>query len=342
VSTPNSKLERLLQLSHKIHSTLEVDKALEIVLDAALELTDMQRGFIMLLNAERELEFRLGRDNTARNLTRDEFQVSHTIIDKAVQQQKLFYFVGPSQLNTESVVNLRIGSGFCVPLFAYRGLSETGECKKMIGILYEDSKRITRFGKEEEDIVNSLGLHAGLALENAQLYELATLDGLTRIFQRRYFDSVAALEWERARRHKRPISILLGDLDHFKTVNDRFGHDRGDIVLAKTAQLIKGACRLEDVVARFGGEEFIILLPETDLDGAQQVAVRIQQALSVLPEQDMITISIGAASHPSSSAASIEQLIKYADLALYEAKRSGRNKVVAYVHSDWPPTTQVQ
>jgi diguanylate cyclase (GGDEF)-like protein len=323
------RLEKLLELTERIHSNLHLDRALEVVLDAAIELAKMQRGFIMLYNIDGELEFRTGRDADGNTLTPEQFQVSHTVIQKAVDQQDLFYFVSPSQISSKSVMNLQIGSGFCVPLFSYR---QIGAARKMIGILYEDSKKITRFGKEEEGIVKALAAQAGLALENATLYELATLDGLTRIYQRRYFEAMAELEWKRVIRHRRPLSILMVDMDHFKGINDTYGHDKGDVVLRKTAQILKSACREEDIVARYGGEEFVILLPETDLEGTRAVAQRIHdeiRKLYVLPDRS-ITLSIGVASYPSAGVKDVMSLIKCADQALYSAKNAGRNQTVYY------------
>jgi len=324
------RLEKLLELTARIHSTLQLDKALETVLDAAIELANMQRGFIMLYNEDSDLEFRTGRDSQGNSLTPDQFQVSHTVIQKAVDQQDLFYFVSPSEISSKSVVNLQIGSGFCIPLFSYRSM---GAERKMIGILYEDSKRISKFGKEEEGIVKALAAQAGLALENATLYELATLDGLTRIYQRRYFEAMAEMEWKRVIRHKRSVTILMIDMDHFKSINDTHGHSKGDLVLRKVSQILKSACREEDIVARYGGEEFIILLPETDQDGARSVSQRIHDSLLKLyslPDRT-ITVSIGVACYPSCEAKDLTELIRFADQALYDAKRSGRNKTVFFV-----------
>jgi len=204
--------------------------------------------------------------------------------------------------------------------------------RKMIGILYEDSKRISKFGKEEEGIVKALAAQAGLALENATLYELATLDGLTRIYQRRYFEAMAEMEWKRVIRHRRSVSILMIDMDHFKNINDTHGHSKGDQVLRKVSQILKSACREEDIVARYGGEEFIILLPETDQDGARSVSQRIHDSLLklyTLPDRT-ITVSIGVACYPSSGAQDLTELIRDADQALYDAKRTGRNKTVFF------------
>jgi diguanylate cyclase (GGDEF)-like protein len=329
------RLEKLLELTQRIHSNLHLDKALEVVLDAAIELAKMQRGFIMLYNLDGELEFRTGRDAQGNTLTPDQFQVSHTVIQRAVDQQDLYYFVSPSEVSSKSITNLQIGSGFCVPLFSYRSI---GASRKMIGILYEDSKRITRFGKEEEGIVKALAAHAGLALENATLYELATLDGLTRIYQRRSFEAMAELEWKRVIRHRRTLSILMIDLDHFKSINDNYGHDKGDLVLRKTAQIIKSACREEDIVARYGGEEFIVLLPETDEEGTHAVTQRIQEEirkLYILPDRN-ITLSIGVASYPGSNVKDVLMLIKCADQALYQAKKAGRNMTVYYAPESAP------
>jgi len=326
------RLEKLLELTARIHGTLHLDRALETVVDAAIELANMQRGFIMLYNDDRDLEFRTGRDAQGNTLTPDQFQVSHTVIQKAVDQQDLFYFVSPSDISSKSVVNLQIGSGLCIPLFYYRSIG--GE-RKMIGILYEDSKKLTKFGKEEEAIVKALAAQAGQALENASLYELATLDGLTRIYQRRYFDAMAEMEWKRVVRHRRPVSILMVDMDHFKSINDTHGHDKGDVVLRKVSQILKAACREEDIVARYGGEEFIILLPETEQDGARSVSQRIHDSLLklyTLPDRT-ITVSIGVACYPACGGRELAEVIRFADEAMYDAKRTGRNKTVFYASS---------
>jgi diguanylate cyclase (GGDEF)-like protein len=165
------------------------------------------------------------------------------------------------------------------------------------------------------------------------LGELAAVDGLTGLFNRRHFLEIAAAEWTRARRYARPLSALMIDIDHFKAVNDSFGHDVGDQVIVRVAAACRDGKRNSDLVARYGGEEFMLLLPETDALDACLVAERLRQqvernSLMVGEHKVAITVSIGVA-HADSSMRDLADLIKQADLALYAAKRTGRNRVMA-------------
>lgn len=324
-------LLRLLELTQAIHSTLEVDKALEIILDGALELTKMQRGFIMLLTDDGELEFKMGRNHRHETLANGDFEVSSTLTKKSVEQRELVFFSNLKDKPTTSAMKLQIVCGLCVPLFASYSTTGAGSARRVIGVLYADSKTGVRFRTEEREIANSLGLHAGLALENATLFELAVRDGLTRLYQKRYFDSLSEVEWKRTVRYKRSLSALMLDLDYFKKINDTEGHDAGDRILKKTAMVLKTCCRAEDILARYGGDEFIALLPETDRTGAEQVARRILVAIpeAIESSKKAFTASIGVASYPESSAGSVEALIKLADVSLYEAKKK-RNTVVVH------------
>jgi diguanylate cyclase (GGDEF)-like protein len=167
----------------------------------------------------------------------------------------------------------------------------------------------------------------------ADLEILATTDGLTSLLNRRHFESLARVEWARFQRYGRPLSLMLLDIDKFKSVNDRFGHDAGDLVIKAVAHICKSTKREPDVLARIGGEEFVLLLPETDENSAGIAAERLRKAVQEhplsLPDGAtlQVTISIGLAG-AALSMASFEILLKRADEALYEAKRTGRNKVM--------------
>jgi diguanylate cyclase (GGDEF)-like protein len=171
-------------------------------------------------------------------------------------------------------------------------------------------------------------------VEQAQrLQELATVDGMTGLFNRRHFFSLAEIEWSRYQRHWRPISVLMLDIDQFKSINDRFGHDVGDRVIVQIAEICRQEKRKTDVVARFGGEEFLLLLPETSMTEAQAIAERLRgqvetSDLSIAPHAISATVSIGVA-QANSSMDTIFDLIKVADHALYAAKNAGRNRVCA-------------
>lgn len=169
---------------------------------------------------------------------------------------------------------------------------------------------------------------------NSELEALSQLDSLTQIFNRRTFNEMAKQQWALAKRHQQPVSALMIDVDHFKLFNDHYGHPAGDACLKKVTQAIKGCLhRTTDILGRYGGEEFIVLLPETDAKGALCVAQAIGEAISALqirhgvsPTAPYVTASLGGATCLRTTGHDLEELIKNADRALYKAKRAGRNR----------------
>lgn len=173
-----------------------------------------------------------------------------------------------------------------------------------------------------------------LALANIELQKIAALDSLTGIANRRRFDEALRIEWSREQRERRPLALLMCDIDCFKAYNDSFGHLSGDLCLKKTAAVLtEHLKRPADLAVRYGGEEFAILLPETDLDGAVVVANACRAHMERLALEHpvspfgCVTLSIGVASVVPSHASSAEQLVARADKALYAAKNGGRNRV---------------
>jgi diguanylate cyclase (GGDEF)-like protein len=176
--------------------------------------------------------------------------------------------------------------------------------------------------------------HAQAALEesNVRLSEIALLDSLTGIANRRGFDQRLAMEWARAQRTRQPLSLLLIDVDHFKRINDTYGHQTGDEYLRHMARTLSAAFdRPADLIARYGGEEFAVLLPETSSSGASAVANRIRATMekdtSNATTSCPITVSIGVSTWNEEQEAGPDQLISAADRALYAAKQNGRNRV---------------
>jgi diguanylate cyclase (GGDEF)-like protein len=164
-----------------------------------------------------------------------------------------------------------------------------------------------------------------------EMEQLATIDGMTGIYNRRHFLSLADREWDRARRYGRPLSFLMIDIDYFKAINDRFGHEIGDRAIVHVAHLAGGCKRTCDVLARIGGEEFALLLPETEIEQAEAVAERLRCEVAQSPRADVAhsaTVSIGVAT-ANDNMAGISDLMKTADQALYAAKRNGRNRVMS-------------
>jgi diguanylate cyclase (GGDEF)-like protein/PAS domain S-box-containing protein len=166
--------------------------------------------------------------------------------------------------------------------------------------------------------------------QNLDLKRLATTDPLTGCLNRREFFHRLDAIYAAAERHRHPLSGMMVDIDHFKSVNDVHGHAMGDEVLVKVSAAIRETCRESDLVCRYGGEEFCVALPHTDLEEAQQAAERIRLAVAALEFSDLkVTGSFGVSSL-SLGAANLAQLLEQADQSLYVAKRSGRNRVVAF------------
>ncbi|MGH6769316.1 MAG: diguanylate cyclase [Xanthobacteraceae bacterium] len=211
------------------------------------------------------------------------------------------------QAGDESPVDIRLASGDVIRC----------RCKVLT-----DGGRMLTYGNVSDLVRNA-----------DELADLALKDALTGIHNRRHFVHQLDGEWNRYRRYRRPLSLLVLDIDHFKSINDRYGHDVGDQVIVHVARLCREQTRDSDVVARIGGEEFAVLLPETDLADAHIAGERLREAVTRRPvpssEGDIaVTVSIGTV-QVDPTMADPAALVKRADEALYAAKRSGRNRVVA-------------
>jgi diguanylate cyclase (GGDEF)-like protein len=165
-----------------------------------------------------------------------------------------------------------------------------------------------------------------------EIYRLTIIDALTEIHNKRYLLEFLDRELARSARHGRPLSLVLIDIDHFKVINEEFGHLGGDFTLRELATCIKAMVRKEELFARYGGEEFTLVLPETTLEGSLQVAERVRALVESHPFQYegkryAITVSIGVASTPGDDALTNHELVRQADERLYQAKRDGRNRV---------------
>lgn len=183
-----------------------------------------------------------------------------------------------------------------------------------------------------------------LADANIELQKMTALDSLTGIANRRRFDEVMQLEWQRGKREKRPLSLLMCDIDHFNSYNDTYGHLAGDLCLKKAAAVLtEHLKRPADLAVRYGGEEFAIVLPETALDGAMQVAEACRSKLEALAIDSSgtaagkVTMTIGVACMVPDVGSEPSQLIARADKALYAAKAGGRNRVYQSTEETTPP-----
>jgi diguanylate cyclase (GGDEF)-like protein len=194
------------------------------------------------------------------------------------------------------------------------------------------------FDRGERDLVAYLARQAGVSMENVGLHEQvqrqALTDELTGLYNHRHFVETLSAECDRARRFGQPVGLVMVDLDDFKAVNDTYGHQQGDQVLRSVAGLMRKYSREIDGPARYGGEELAVVLPQTDLDGAYQLAERLRTGIAELAiplvaggGEMRVTASLGVAALPE-NAEDPDPLIAAADAALYAAKRTGKNKTV--------------
>jgi two-component system, cell cycle response regulator len=183
-------------------------------------------------------------------------------------------------------------------------------------------------------------MHDNINQARARLEQLAIQDELTGLFNYRYLHTRLSEEFKRSERYRDPLACVMLDIDYFKRVNDLCGHDAGDAVLRETAQRLRGAVREIDVVTRYGGEEFLLVLPSTNFSGALSVADRVWRSVGGAPfalpsGPSRVTISVGVAVFPSRDIKTKDQLIRAADKALYQAKADGRDRICVFQHQGY-------
>ena len=188
-----------------------------------------------------------------------------------------------------------------------------------------------------EDVTDVCHYQTQLQKTLAELAKISRIDGLTQIYNRRHWQESLEQEYAKARRHDKKLSLVMLDLDHFKLLNDNYGHQCGDMVLIEISALISSLLRVEDIFGRYGGEEFAIILPETSLSGALGLAQRICNSIAATAftykdQAIKVTVSLGVA-QLSAEEVNYEELITQSDNALYQAKALGRNQVCSSVCS---------
>ena len=322
--------ELLQSLSTMVASSLDLEEVITTILDCLDEVIEFDRATVLLAQDDREFQVAamlqdheimwpeqppilLDDDRRLAQVTDTQAPVvvSDTAIDKRTPLEA-----------RESQHRSWLG----VPLHW---------AEETVGVLTLESKQTGRYDAFDARLVNSLGTQAGLAIANARQYgevqNLATHDALTSALTRRAFFERASAGFEDARNRNRPLSMLMIDLDHFKDVNDTYGHAAGDTVLLKAVQRWKENLRDHDLLGRYGGEEFLVMLPDLTIEDAAKVAERLRRAMDEEPfhtgtESLRVTASIGVAQH-GPHVTTLPRLVEEADVALYRAKRRGRNRV---------------
>ncbi|HCF57392.1 MAG TPA: hypothetical protein DFS52_05295 [Myxococcales bacterium] len=318
----------LFQLTKKVNESAPLPELLRLVAQAATDLTGASACSIMLLDEARaELLSKASHGLSPEEEASITFRVGEGLAGWVAQH-------GAPALVPEVAADPRfklvdgqvtsIRSLLSVPLVTKEGV---------IGVISASSERPAAFCEDHEDLLSYLGASIVKDIENARLFRLSITDTLTKAFNRQYLYQRLPEEIERSKRYGDPLSVALFDIDLFKTFNDTFGHPAGDFVLKEVVRLAQGQIREVDALVRYGGEEFLLLLPCTPLSGGMVIAERYRKAVeaAAFPWSDKrlrVTVSIGvAALEPDCDD---DLLLKRADEALYKAKQSGRNRVEPY------------
>lgn len=335
-----SELDALYQATNALFTTLNLSTLLQRALDAAIDaIPPAERGMLLLLDESNEyLRVRAARGYMNPHISAIEFPPNHRYTTDALcKGESLLISKGSSDehlgYNGEIAEMRQIRSAIVAPLIL-------GE--EPIGIISLDSRRTSAFTEANLRLLKTFATTATAAIQNATLHaemqELATTDTLTNLLNRHGFFELGRREVDRSHRFDRKLSAVMFDIDHFKQVNDEYGHTVGDQILAALAQRCRSELRAVDLLGRYGGEEFVALLIETGQTRAHSVAERLRLVISEAPFDTSagsiaITVSLGVA-ELGEACSTLRRLIDCADKALYAAKKAGRNRVVSHRSRD--------
>jgi len=327
------------QASHRFTTSLNLNDVFDVLFATVPMITACSRQIGIVFDENRSLGRIVGvRGNSVDISPGMEFSINKGLYSFVFQKRKMvnigdflsyqgkYYRFFPNEREDQSIRSLVI---FPITDDEFR-------CR---GVFSVESNEPNQFTNEIMQIFSTLMENASVAFTRAVLYQrmelLATTDGLTGLNNHRHFQVILSKEIERAKRYKHHLSLLLMDIDHFKTFNDTYGHPVGDLVLKEISLCIQKSIRINDIPARYGGEEFTVIIPETNQANAMIIAERVRTTIEnhiihSLEKQLRVTVSIGCASYPS-QASSQQELIDLADKALYYSKAHGRNQVNSYL-----------
>ena len=338
MSVESIEFAAFYELSKRLSAALRLEEVLDLTLESIKEIVPYDFAAIATFaESTGESIIQAARGEGAEAATGGSFEIHEGLVGWVLDSYRKVFTVGNlSERDQERpVFSSRIKVRGAKSLLAIPLLVEG----KVIGSFTLLCREPNIFSEHEIQIFDVLGNQIAISLEKARIYqqveELAVTDGLTSLANHRRFQEKLREEFARAVRHPEPVSLIFLDLDHFKKINDRYGHPAGDAVLRGLARILKSAAREIDLAARYGGEEFALLLPNTDSGGAVKLAERIRK----LTEQGTfqiegggkigVTVSAGVASFPE-DASTPQEILERADYALYVAKEKGRNRTVPY------------
>ena len=327
------ELRSILDVAQIVVSSLELDEVLDNILASAMGLVEIPAGSIALYDEDRsELELHAHAGLSETFVAKERWKVKPGgLTHRILEEGQLFVVEDTTQaefFNNPLAVAEGIRSLIAVPLKIQN---------KIVGILYVDDFIPRQFPENRRRLLSILASFASMSIDNARLHEktrlLACTDGLTGLYNHRQFKQVFSEEMARTIRYRKPLSLVMFDVDDFKKFNDTYGHPNGDKVLARVAEILEASLRSCDTVFRYGGEEFIAILPETGIEEALIAAERARAgveegtrtALGDIADHG-VTVSVGVATCPRDGK-DADGLLMATDDLMYMAKKHGKNKV---------------
>lgn len=324
----------LYRIGATLTAGLEMDKVMIALFDECRQVLPIDAFYVALYDAETNMiEMPIFYNENGFQDIPPRSIITHSgITGVVIQKRRTMYLpdiLDPNCKESASIIwmtNQRSRSYVGVPLILL---------DKVVGVISVQSLDSHAYSADQIRLLETIATQAAIAVQNASLYDqmkqMAITDSVTGLFTRRHFTQLGQREVDRALRYDRRLSVLMVDIDHFKRVNDTYGHNTGDQVLMMVAVTCRMALRATDIVGRWGGEEFAIVLPEADRDGAALIAERIRRMMADSKMElgknvIQVTVSIGVVTL-GESCGTMEMLIDHADRALYLAKQGGRNQV---------------
>src|SRR3990172_6822100 len=319
------RLKKHYEVAKLLMSTLDLKGLLENMLKIVMDVTDSHMGIVYLYEEVEEKISPIVHYGTQSELPH--LKMGEGYPGRAASEKATFILKPPREAERQ----MELGYTKVAPAeVAYIPLVHQN---KLLGVLVLGS--VKEFRKEERLLFDFLANQISIALDNAimhhKIQELSITDPLTGLYNRRYLNITLSEEWSRSSRHHEPLSLILADVDNFKSINDTYGHDKGDEVLRGLGEIFWKNVRKEDLAARYGGGEFVLVLPDTESADALALAERIRKASESRAYEWMgkgATISIGIATFPDVQVVSYEELLQASDQAMYQAKVTGKNRVV--------------
>jgi len=322
----NQEFISIFEASKEFYSLEDKSEIIHLILKLSCEFIKADTGKVFLLDEHEKVlkPFIRGSKPKASEANSDETSLA----ELAMRQGSVIWGkpdIRPYSEYKKTALSHKTKSFICVPLHAG---------KDMCGVLQLEHNKQREYNTYERDILQILGSHGGIAVKNANIlsiqHDLIFCDELTKIYNRRYLNNELKKEVQRSNRYRRKFALIFIDIDNFKQINDTYGHKYGDCVLFKLAQRINSTIRDVNVFGRYGGEEFLLIVPECNIKSAEKIAERLLKEVRKTGFEAMdtvidLTISIGIAVFPI-HATNDEDLLHAADLAMYQAKNTGKDR----------------